>query len=106
MYLGSVITIFLTGPGCYSLDAMPGIIPGMAAGGGGVDDTSWPVTIWATVIFWIGLAYHVPAIPNKLAEWLRLDAESGTMPAPFPKGTGWVGLLHKIEARTPVENIS
>jgi hypothetical protein len=36
---------------------LPGIIPGMAAGGGRVHDTSWPVTIWATVIFWIGLAY-------------------------------------------------
>lgn len=35
----------------------PGIIPGMLAGHGGVHDTSWPVTIWATVIFWIGLAY-------------------------------------------------
>ena len=44
-----------------------------------------------------GVQYHVPGIPNKLAEWLHLDAESGTMPAPFPKGTGWVGLLHKLE---------
>jgi hypothetical protein len=51
-----------------------------------------------------GVEYHVPAIPNKLAEWLHLDAESGTMPAPFPKGTGWVGLLHRIERRSPVEN--
>lgn len=44
-----------------------------------------------------GVEYQVPAIPNKWAEWLHLDAESGTMPAPFPKGTGWVGLLHKLE---------
>jgi hypothetical protein len=51
-----------------------------------------------------GVEYHVPAIPNKLAEGLHLDAESGTMPIPFPKGTGWVGLLHKLEARSPVEN--
>jgi hypothetical protein len=51
-----------------------------------------------------GVEYHVPAIPNKLAEGLHLDAESGTMPIPFPKGTGWVGLLHKLEARSTVEN--
>jgi hypothetical protein len=36
---------------------LPGIIPGMAAGGGGVHDASWTVTIWASVVFWIGLAY-------------------------------------------------
>ena len=44
-----------------------------------------------------GVDYHVPAIPNGVAEGLHLDAESGTMPVPFPKGTGWVGLLHKLE---------
>ncbi len=44
-----------------------------------------------------GVEYHVPAVPNMVAEWLHLDAESGTMPTPFPKGTGWVGLLHKLE---------
>ena len=37
-----------------------------------------------------GVEYHVPAVPNLVAEWLHLDAESGTMPSPFPKGTGWV----------------
>ena len=26
-----------------------------------------------------------------------MEAESGTMPAPFPKGTGWVGLLRLLE---------
>ena len=36
---------------------LPGIIPGMLAGGGGVHDTSWPVTIWASVVFWISIAY-------------------------------------------------
>ena len=51
-----------------------------------------------------GVEYHVPAIPNKLAEGLHLDAESGTMPIPFPKGTGWVGLLNKLEGCSPVEN--
>jgi hypothetical protein len=44
-----------------------------------------------------GIEYHVPTIPNKVAEGLHLEAESGTMPAPFPKGTGWVGLLGKLE---------
>jgi hypothetical protein len=43
-----------------------------------------------------GVQYHVPGVPNALAEWLHLDAESGTMPEPFPKGTGWVGLLHRL----------
>jgi hypothetical protein len=47
-----------------------------------------------------GVEYHVPAVPNVVAEWLHLDAESGTMPTPFPKGTGWVGLLHKLEKRS------
>jgi hypothetical protein len=46
-----------------------------------------------------GVEYHVPGIPNQLAESLHLDAESGTMPDPFPKGTGWVGLLKKLEGR-------
>ena len=53
-----------------------------------------------------GIEYHVPAIPDKLAEGLHLEAESGTMPAPFPKGTGWVGLLHKLEARSPGATLS
>lgn len=48
-----------------------------------------------------GVEYHVPAIPNRVAEWLHLDAESGTMPLPFPAGTGWVGLLHKLEHPQP-----
>jgi hypothetical protein len=51
-----------------------------------------------------GVEYHVPAIPNKLAEGLHLEAESGTMPIPFPTGTGWVGLLNKLEGRSPGEN--
>jgi hypothetical protein len=50
-----------------------------------------------------GVEYHVPAVPNVVAEWLHLDAESGTMPTPFPKGTGWVGLLHKLEKRSAYE---
>jgi hypothetical protein len=45
-----------------------------------------------------GVQYQVPAIPEKVAEKLHLEAESGTMPIPFPKGNGWVGLLHKLEA--------
>ncbi len=44
-----------------------------------------------------GVEYHLPAVPNKVAEWLHLDAESGTMPPPFPKGTGWVGLRRMTE---------
>lgn len=44
-----------------------------------------------------GVEYNVPAVPNILAEGLHLHAESGTMPLPFPKGSGWVGLLHKLE---------
>jgi hypothetical protein len=47
-----------------------------------------------------GVDYHVPGVPNWVAEYLHLGAESGTMPAPFPKGTGWVGLLHKLEKPT------
>lgn len=50
-----------------------------------------------------GVEYHVPVVPNKAAEILHLDAEAGTMPAPFPRGTGWVGLLHKLEARSLFE---
>lgn len=46
-----------------------------------------------------GVEYHVPAISNNIAEGLHLEAESGTMPGPFPKGTGWVGLLRKLESR-------
>jgi hypothetical protein len=44
-----------------------------------------------------GVEYHVPVVPNAVAEGLHLEAESGTMPLPFPKGTGWVGLRHKLE---------
>jgi hypothetical protein len=40
-----------------SVVLLPGMIPGMFAGRGGVHDTSWPVTICATFVFWIGLAY-------------------------------------------------
>jgi hypothetical protein len=47
-----------------------------------------------------GVEYHMPAIPNAAAEALHLGAESGTMPLPFPKGTGWVGLLKRLEAPT------
>ncbi len=50
-----------------------------------------------------GVEYHVEGVPNRLAEWLHLDAESGTMPVPFPTGTGWVGLLHRLEARAGVK---
>lgn len=46
-----------------------------------------------------GVEYQVPVIPDSVAEGLHLEAESGTMPSPFPKGTGWVGLLHKLEAQ-------
>ena len=49
-----------------------------------------------------GAEFHGPAIARKFAEGLHLGAESGTMPIPFPKGTGWVGLLHKLKARSPV----
>jgi hypothetical protein len=52
-----------------------------------------------------GVEYHVPGVPNKVAEWLHLDAESGTMPAPFPKGTGWVCLLHKLESHSAAKRI-
>jgi len=50
-----------------------------------------------------GVEYNVAAIPDSVAEGLHLEAESGTMPPPFPKGTGWVGLLHKLEASSPVD---
>jgi hypothetical protein len=46
-----------------------------------------------------GVEYKVPLIPDSLAEGLHLEAESGTMPSPFPRGTGWVGLLRRLEAR-------
>jgi|HubBroStandDraft_6_1064221.scaffolds.fasta_scaffold486788_1 hypothetical protein len=52
-----------------------------------------------------GVEYHVPLIPTSVAEGLHLEAESGTMPDPFPKGTGWLGLLHKLEARSPLDNV-
>lgn len=51
-----------------------------------------------------GIEYNVTAVPDKVAEGLHLEAESGTMPAPFPKGTGWVGLLHKLEPRGSVRS--
>jgi hypothetical protein len=51
-----------------------------------------------------GVEYQVAAIPDKLAEGLHLEAESGTMPIPFPKGTGWVGLLHKLETGSSIED--
>ena len=44
-----------------------------------------------------GVKYEVPLIPDALAEGLHMEAESGTMPAPFPKGTGWIGLLRLLE---------
>jgi hypothetical protein len=50
-----------------------------------------------------GVDYTMPAIPNLIAEGLHLGAEAGTMPVPFPKGTGWVGLLHKLEAGVHLE---
>ena len=53
-----------------------------------------------------GVEYTVPAIPDNVAEGLHLEAESGTMPTPFPKGTGWVGLLNRLEGRAPAENAS
>lgn len=39
-----------------------------------------------------GIENHVPAVPAWLAALLHLSAESGTMPFPFPRGTGWRGL--------------
>jgi hypothetical protein len=50
-----------------------------------------------------GVEYTMPAIPTAVAEYLHLGAEAGTMPVPFPKGTGWVGLLHKLEAGVHLE---
>lgn len=47
-----------------------------------------------------GVDYTFPGVPNKVAEYLHLGAESGRMPVPFPKGTGWVGLRHRLEAST------
>lgn len=52
-----------------------------------------------------GVESHVAAAPVAWAEALHLEAESGTMPLPFPKGTGWAGLLRRLEAgahRVPV----
>ena len=48
-----------------------------------------------------GVEYQVPLVPDSVAEGLHMEAESGTMPAPFPKGTGWVGLLHLLEPTWP-----
>ena len=44
-----------------------------------------------------GVDNHIPGVSNKMAEGLHLKAEAGRMAFPFPKGTGWVGLLHKLE---------
>jgi len=51
-----------------------------------------------------GIEYNVTGVPDQIAEGLHLGAESGTMPAPFPKGTGWVGLLHRLETRAVIGN--
>src|SRR5712691_6476542 len=45
-----------------------------------------------------GVDYHVPGVSNKMAEGLHLQAEAGRMSFPFPKGTGWVGLLRRLNA--------
>jgi len=47
-----------------------------------------------------GVDYHVPGVSNKMAEGLHLQAEAGRMAFPFPKGTGWLGLLHKLNPST------
>jgi hypothetical protein len=46
-----------------------------------------------------GVDYHLPGVSNTKAEHLHLKAESGRMPFPFPKGSGWVGLPKRLEVR-------
>jgi hypothetical protein len=51
-----------------------------------------------------GVEYDVGVGLQNITEGLHIGAESGTMPPPFPKGTGWVGLLQKLETRAVVGN--
>lgn len=39
--------------------------------------------------------------PRDFVTECHLRAESGTLPFPFPGGTGWVGLRRRLEARSP-----
>lgn len=43
--------------------------------------------------------YTVPVLPTAFGCYLHLGAETGTMPFPFPKGTGWVELARRVQAR-------
>lgn len=45
-----------------------------------------------------GVEYRFAAYLDRIAERLHLGAEAGTMPPPFPKGTGWVGLFRRLKA--------
>jgi hypothetical protein len=46
-----------------------------------------------------GVEYTVPCLPTAFGGYLHLGAETGTMPFPFPKNTGWVELERKVLAR-------
>lgn len=46
-----------------------------------------------------GVVYTVPVLPGAFGCYLHLGAESGTMPFPFPKNTGWVELARRVVAR-------
>ncbi len=43
-----------------------------------------------------GVEYTVPCLPTSCGCYLHLGAESGTMPFPFPKETGWVELERRV----------
>jgi len=44
-----------------------------------------------------GVEYRFAAYLDRIAERLHLHAEAGTMPLPFPKGTGWRGLFRRLQ---------
>jgi hypothetical protein len=44
--------------------------------------------------------------PHDLVTELHLRAESGRLPFPFPKGTGWIGLRRKLVDRGGIEPVT
>ena len=48
-----------------------------------------------------GVEDHVPLIPPGMSTRIHLRAEAGTLSFPFPKGTGYCGLLELLEANSP-----
>jgi hypothetical protein len=47
---------------------------------------------------------NVPGPPRDFVTESHLRAESGTLPFPFPKGTGWLGLRRRLAERLATES--